>query len=417
MPATTTRRPATTPWPFSSAWTPRRSSRRAGPSRGTAAAGRRRRARAPARAPAASTAVSTPGRARDGVHVEPVAVAVDRPHRVLGDASSVLPATGGVVRRPQPSLQVVVPSAVRARRGRRRPAGASTGRRVARRRRPARPDARVRPRPRRPRARPGPAPTTSDVDDRPQTSRVAIDRSPPGCVTAAPGAGRHQAGALVGPAVDHHQAVEADADAAEQPARAARLARRPPRRTPAAVRARADALPVDERDRPAVEAERLGAHARHRDRGGSGRTARGRGQRRRPGRRGRRPAGRSPAPARCRRPRGRRRGADRAPAGPGRSPAGGRGSRAGSRGRHAAAGRRAGTGRARTAWRASRQRHAPTGIGSKPTRSRLAPISMVPPRVPSTTADVSSPASSEATFVDVVGGVDLVPHHPAAAAR
>ena len=51
-----------------------------------------------------------------------------------------------------------------------------------------------------------------------------------------------------------------------------------------------------------------------------------------------------------------------------------------------------------TAWAASRRTTRRLIVRSKPTRSRLAPMSTVPPRVPSITTDVSRPASDEATF-------------------
>ena len=233
-----------------------------------------------------------------------------------------------------------------------------------------------------------------------------------------PGDGVDQAGPLVGPAVDGHQAVEAHADAAEQPAR------RPPtrvvrqRRTPAAMQRGADGLAGLERDRPSVErsnadaasvtptpSARLGEPVRARSGVGSSPAAR-------PaissassaaGRRGQADAG-ALVPAGVPEPGDPRVGADHrqmvravrpeAPVHPHQRDVG-------------------------------QQREQPHRLGgqplhhvepacrrSKPTRSRLAPISTVPPRVPSTTTEVSRPGVAGGDVGDVVGGVHLVPDHP-----
>ena len=88
----------------------------------------------------------------------------------------------------------------------------------------------------------------------------------------------------------------------------------------------------------------------------------------------------------------------RAPAGRGRSPAGGRGSTGRKPRTRGCADVAPARGTAATACAASRRTHrAARTSRSKPTRSRLAPMSTVPPRVPSTTGESPAPAESLAT--------------------
>lgn len=61
--------------------------------------------------------------------------------------------------------------------------------------------------------------------------------------------------------------------------------------------------------------------------------------------------------------------------------------------------RSASAGNSSTAWRARRSSTGTEIVRSKPTRSRLAPMSTGPDGVPSTTADVSRPSESLATSV------------------
>ena len=78
-----------------------------------------------------------------------------------------------------------------------------------------------------------------------------------GHLEAAPG--ERQAGTLVGRAVDDHEAVEADADAAEQPARSTLHPGGAPRPDASRHQGGTDGLAVAERHRLLAEAER----ARH----------------------------------------------------------------------------------------------------------------------------------------------------------
>ncbi len=123
----------------------------------------------------------------------------------------------------------------------------------------------------------------------------------------------------------------------------------------------------------------------------------------------RRSAARWPGPARRRRPRGRRRAASRPAGRRRRSPAGDRDSTAGSRGRKRMARAWASTGNSRAAWAASSPTIRSDEDRSKPTRSRLAPISTVPLAVPSMTVESLQAGRAAGHVGHVVGGVDLVP--------
>src|SRR5690606_24875241 len=85
------------------------------------------------------------------------------------------------------------------------------------------------------------------------------------------GLGRDQAGPLVRPSVDDDQAVEADADPAEDAARPAGQSRGTPRADARGEERGADALPGPEGHRPAVERERR--HPNRSGRNGVGSTA------------------------------------------------------------------------------------------------------------------------------------------------
>src|SRR5690606_9105285 len=317
-----------------------------------------------------------------------------------------------------------------------RPGAARTGRRTAARPPAAPPGSRPGRRSRRPPGRPGRHP--------PPLLRTCRPGSP-GAVPAGAdlgghrlvGPGRHQAGPLVGYAVDGDQAVEAGADAAEQAARGAADPGGPPGPHPGRPQRRGHALPGRRRYRPPVKVDREppGRHpailAQLRCRGAQrpqfwrkcgARPAAGGARRRTSGARGRRDqanragangvgsssgsappisaaisapvagARTTPAPSwpqACHRPLTR-----------GSGPITGRWS--GTNGRYPWYARttrtRARNGNSATACAVSRRSTAEEYAGSKPTRSRLDPISTVPDRVGATTAAVVGPAWSLATW-------------------